>query len=268
MCIASHRQTEPRRRSAAGGELENIELSALPSQLDEELRKAGRLAAVVSPHLTVEEAWLLCSYIRSVDAEAPLVCGPVVRRGEDESYPNGLTISAEKAPNRRGVEEVVAHFGGQNCWDGLLQRDDLSELGVWVSGGYKADWHDEEASRRLREARLLVVHDLFDSPLWRAADYQIPGAAFAEREGAYVNRNDLLQAFQWAVRPPAGATVDGWLLWRLSGRRGMYRAAPLLQEIARQSRYFAAAAGVVPPTGVDLKSAVLAKGGTSGEVTA
>ena len=35
---------------------------------------------------------------------------PVV--GADERFPNGFTIHAEKAPNRRGIEILLAHFGG------------------------------------------------------------------------------------------------------------------------------------------------------------
>ena len=39
----------------------------LPDELNWALRKAGHLAAVVSPHLTVEEAYLLCQFIRGID---------------------------------------------------------------------------------------------------------------------------------------------------------------------------------------------------------
>ena len=76
----------------------------------ERLRKAGRLAGVISPFLTVEEAYLLCKLLRSIDRQATLVLGPAPTAGAEERYPGGFVVAAEKCPNRRGVEEVVAHF--------------------------------------------------------------------------------------------------------------------------------------------------------------
>ena len=71
------------------------------------------MAAVISPHLTVEEAYLLAKFIRGIDPQAVLALGPVPVVGEDERFQSGFTIRAEKCPNRRGVEEVVAHFSEQ-----------------------------------------------------------------------------------------------------------------------------------------------------------
>ena len=55
-------------------------LDELPAKLE----KAGRLGAVLSPHLTVEEAYLLVKFVRRIDPEAILAVGPVVVSGEDE----------------------------------------------------------------------------------------------------------------------------------------------------------------------------------------
>src|SRR5437762_2529109 len=55
-----HRVTQLRHREKSGHAA--IDWSHLASEMDQKLRKAGRLAAVVSPNLTVEEAFLLCMY--------------------------------------------------------------------------------------------------------------------------------------------------------------------------------------------------------------
>ena len=94
--------------TAVGGRFDDV--SHCPERTAGELRQAGRLAAVLSPFLTVEEAYLLCKLIRGIDAEALLVLGPVPTVGEDERFPKGFTICAEKCPNRRGVEAVISHF--------------------------------------------------------------------------------------------------------------------------------------------------------------
>ncbi|NIL97629.1 MAG: molybdopterin-dependent oxidoreductase [Planctomycetales bacterium] len=250
---SSQRLLQPRQRM--DGQWAGADWSRLVDELHEKFSAAGHVAAVISPHLTVEEAYLLARYARSVDSRAVLVLGPVPVVGEDEQFLGGFTIRAEKCPNRRGVEEVIAHFGGP-----LATLDDLvpqvEEGGieaVWVAGGYPAPWIDDATAQRLATAGMLVVQDLFDSPLSAVADYVLPAAAFAEREGSYVNCRDRLQSFRWAIRPPQGVRVEGSLYFQLLGQDGLYDARGTLQEIASQMRYFSAAAGGVPETGVDLK---------------
>jgi predicted molibdopterin-dependent oxidoreductase YjgC len=144
--------------------------------------------------------------------------------------------------------------------DDLFREIDAGAVrGVWVSGGYTTDWIDEATAARFEPVDLLVVQDLFDSPLWRRADYQLPGAAFAERDGSYVNQADRLQSATWAIRPPAGVQVEGRLFWRLLEMSGMYDARAVLDEVAREIGYFTAAAGEISPLGVDLKINELAQ---------
>lgn len=252
----------PKRRD--GESIVDLDWAALPQELLGRLAAAGRLAAVVSPHLTVEEAFLLCKLVRRLDPQAALALGPVPAAGDDESFPNGFTISAEKCPNRRGVEAVIAHFTGQvtpleellKVLDKVLDNGQIR--GVWVSGGYQTDWIDATTARRFEPVELLVVQDLFPSPLSRRATYELPGAAFAEREGSYVNLADQLQTVPWAIRPPMGTRTEASLLWELLAVEGLYDARAVLDEIAREILYFSAAAGEVPETGIDLKVNLLA----------
>ncbi len=250
----------PRQRDEAGA-YENADWTRLPEQLDAALRQAARqgtLAAVLSPHLTIEEAYLLASYLRQLDESARIAIGPVPVVGDDEKFSNGFTIRAEKCPNRRGVEEIVSHFMGRpyRTDDLLAEIESQKVAGVWVTGGYpQADWIESSTALKLAELPILIVQDLFDSPLMRVAHYQLPSAAFAEREGAYVNGDDWLQATEWAIRAPAGVQVEGRLFWRLSGRQGLYDAAQVRSDLAKQIPYFAAAEDSVPPLGIQLTSA-------------
>ncbi len=82
---------------------------------------------------------------------------------------------------------------------------------------------------------------MFSSPLWERATYQLPGAAFAEREGSYVNHADRLQSVEWAIRPMAGVRVEAGVYWQLLGQSGLYKARRVLDEIAAEIGYFAAA---------------------------
>ena len=220
----------------------------------------GRLAAMLSPFLTVEEAYLLCKFIRGLDPNAMLAMGPVPTVGEDQRFPKGFVVLAEKCPNRRGVEAVIAHFTRRAATfdEFLKQLDSGAVRGVWLSGGYKTDWIDQATADRFGRLDLLVVQDLFPSPLSQRADYVLPAAAFAERDGSYVNRADRLQTAEWAVRPPSGVRSEGSLYWELLKLPGLYNARSVLDEVAREILYFSAAAGAVPETGIDLKVNLLA----------
>ncbi len=255
------RLSRPLRRD--GQETVYLDWTGLPHELAGRLGEAGRLAAVLSPHLTVEEAYLLAKFVRGLDAQALLVLGPVPVVGQDERFPGALTISAEKCPNRRGVEAIIAHFTRRvTTFDQFLAELDKGQIrGVWLCGGYRTDWIDQPTARRFESLDLLVVQDLFPSPLSERAEYELPGVAFAERDGSYVNRADRLQSAPWAIRPPAGVRSEGSLYWELLEMEGLYDSRAVLDEMAREILYFSAASGPVPEVGIDLKVSLLADAG-------
>jgi NADH-quinone oxidoreductase subunit G len=235
-----------------------LEWSQVLPEIDERFRQAGRVAAVLSPHLAVEEAYLLAQYVRGIDPQAVVALGPVPVVGEDETFKNGFTIRAEKCPNRRGVEEIVRHLMGRVATlDEVAAGIESGEVrAAWVSGGYKDEWIDRATAERMASAECLVVQDLFHSALLERAAYRLPGAAFAERAGSYVNHADRLQSVDWAIRPPAGVRVEAGVYWELLGRTGLVNVRAVLDEVAAGIPYFAAAADAVGPLGVDLKAAV------------
>ena len=106
-----------------------------------------------------------------------LALGPVPTVGEDQKFPGGFVISAEKAPNRRGVEEILAHF--TRC------VDTLDDLPGWIGGASSAACGSPAATRHRGSTRpaarafeklpLLIVQDLFPSPLSERATYELPG---------------------------------------------------------------------------------------------
>jgi NADH-quinone oxidoreductase subunit G len=270
---SEHRLLEPRRR--VGANLVPVEWHQVAEQVESEFAQAGRLAAVLSPQLTVEEAYLLATYVRRIDSQAVIAVGPIPVVGHDETFKNGFTIRAEKCPNRRGVEKMASSFmnGELIGWSGFLDRlaSDVDRIrGVWVSGGYAIEgqeegrtaWNDADTVARFANVTSLVVQDCFPTPLSERATLQLPGATFAEREGSYVNFNDRLQSFSWAIRPPTGVKTEGQLLWALSRREGLYKAAKVLDDVGREVAFFAPALGGVGEHGVDLRVNMIAEAAT------
>jgi NADH-quinone oxidoreductase subunit G len=253
------RVVTPRKRE--GDKFTNLEWSPLLVDLDQSLRKAKRLAVVLSPMLTVEEAYLLAKYARSIDENALIAVGYVPVEGADETFKNGFTIRAEKCPNRLGVSKVASHFQGELVqWSDLPDRLSSESIdALWLTGGYGRPWLDEEMWAAFSEIPTLIVQDMFTSPAYEAAAYQLPGASFAEREGSYANHADRLQSFKWAIRPPQGVRPEGHAYWQLLKMPGLYNARRVMEDLSREIIYFAAAQEPVPPTGVDLKVNLLAE---------
>ena len=192
------------------------------------LRKAGRLAGVISPFLTVEEAYLLCKLLRSIDPAGDARARPgadgrrrrsVIRADSSSPRKNARIAAASRrwSPTSRG-----ASIRSTACF----RRWTRGEFGgVWVSGGYKTEWIDAATAGRFGGLPLLIVQDLFPSPLSELAACELPAAAFAEKDGSYVNRYDRLQTVGWAIRPPQGVRPEGELLWEMLGGRGLYLRA-------------------------------------------
>jgi NADH-quinone oxidoreductase subunit G len=249
-----------RGNAAATPATESIEWAEVVGKLRDDLKAAGRLAVAVSPMLTIEEAWMLCAVTRSIDPEAFLALGFVPTHGADESFPGGFTIRAEKCPNRKGVEEVLALYGaGGHSWNDLLAHVTAGKAdAAWITAGYPGPWIDTAAADTFADLKQLVVQDLFDSPLMRLATWRLPATGFAERAGTWVNVAHHAQSFRQAIRPPAGIWPEGRLFWNMLGRRGLYDATAVRQQIATSSPAFAALAGELPVTGVDLRIRQLA----------
>ncbi len=207
---------------------------------------SGSVAAVLSPWMTVEEAWLLGSWLKKLDPKAILTLGPVRIEGADQHFPqdrNGnpvepirFTIRAEKCPNRIGVQAVI-----DKLMPNPVSLDELTALTasgkvkvVYVVGGDPEGQFTAEQADALGRAETVIVQDFFTSPLAGRASFVLPSGTFAEREGVVVNHSGLAQLIRRSVRGPDGSRPDSRILWDLTERRGLVQAEALREEIARE----------------------------------
>lgn len=221
-------------------------LPSLKKALEDKVTtNAKGVAAVISPWATVEEAYLLASYLKGLSADVTLAIGQVRTVGEDDHYPKDVhgqatgkarfTIRAEKAPNRTGVSKVLEHYQGSVvAFADVLSKAKSGQLDtVYVLGGDpELEWSSDEVAA-LKSAKLLVVQDLLANSLTQAASVVLAGSSFAEKDGTYINHAGLAQAIRRAMHGPEDARPDGRILWDLSGRRGLFHAGNLRKEIAQ-----------------------------------
>ena len=236
----------------------------------------GTIAAVLSPFLTVEEAFLLARYVKGLNPANVLVLGPVPTRGTDQTFqpdqskgrtgdtsfvvPRAFTIHAEKCPNRQGVAAVLEHFEGKVvAYDELLRRVNAREFrGLYVASDAIDHWIDDAESNALRsKVDFLVVQDTTVTPLAQLADVVLAGATFAEKAGCYVNAGGRLQYSEAALPPRDGSLPDLDLLAILLDRPGgPVKSSEVLAELAETIPAFAVAkGGVLPRYGVLLGDA-------------
>ena len=205
---------------------------------------ARGFVAVLSPFMTVEEAYLLAGFLKGLDGRVRLTLGPVPDLGSDDLYPKGpqgqdpapekvkFTIRGEKCPNRLGVEAVLRHFEGS-----IVSAEEIAARGdasAWyVVGGYPAPWVSDQLNNGIGKPSLLVVQDILPSALSERADILLAAGSFAERDGTYVNHSGLAQAAHAAIRSPGDARPDGRILMELSQRTGLFNANVLRAEIGK-----------------------------------
>jgi NADH-quinone oxidoreductase subunit G len=258
----------PQRRT--GGALNDGEWTEIVAALDDDLkefirRHGGRhIAGVLSPMLTCEEAYLLAKYLKSLSGDVRLALGRVPIVGDDDHYPKThggaagppkFTIHAEKCPNRQGVAAILGAIGGPVMdFDSVVRELQTGSIqGIVLTGGFPMAWLTPALLESLARPELVVLIDILKSAAMANADYVLPGAAWAEKEGSYVNHAGLLQWTERAVRAPGQARAEGRIFWELAGRSRLYHAATVLQELASEIPYFAACAGAaVPDHGVRL----------------
>ena len=234
---------------------------------------AARFAAVLSPMMFCEEAFLLAKYLKSINKQITLVLGPVPVIGEDDRYPKGpkgeppaagktkFTIRAEKCPNRLGVAAVLKHFQGEVLrFETIAERLNTKKLdGLYWVGGYPDAGLDASLLSRLAGLSTLIVQDFMNSPLTDMATIVLASATFAERQGTVVNHSGLAQVVQQSIRGATDVRPDGRLLFELSQRQGMYNAATIRQEMAKEIPTFAEFAGEIGELGIQLSTIVEGK---------
>jgi NADH-quinone oxidoreductase subunit G len=251
--------------------MESEALKAVDQRMREIAQAGGSLAGMLSPFLTVEEAYLLCRYLKELSPASVLAMGPVPTRGSDLTFTpdqakgrtgdtsfvvsRKFTIHAEKCPNRRGVAAVLEHFAGKVVeFDEFKRRAANREFrGLFVASDAIDPWIDEADSQALRSGtEFLVLADTNVTPLAHRADVVLAAATFAEKAGSYVNADGRLQHSEAALPPRDGSLPDLDILGVLLNRPGGPAvSSEILDELAGVIPAFAVArGGKLPPHGV------------------
>ncbi|MCK4658400.1 MAG: (2Fe-2S)-binding protein [Phycisphaerae bacterium] len=212
-------------------------------RLEQIAREQGgdKIAVMLSPFMSCEEAWLLSGFVRSLAPEAALVVGPIPTEGDERKFPVGaqdgdvkFVIRNEKCPNRRGVELIVKSAGGNvSALDEFIEKCTSGAFSAaWIVGGNPLAWVSKELGAIAKKVSFLVVQDMFENALTKAATLVLPACAFAERDGSFMNHADKIQPFARAIDPPEGVKRDGQYLYEIAGHVGLFDAERVREMMA------------------------------------
>jgi NADH-quinone oxidoreductase subunit G len=201
--------------------------------------RGKRIAVMLSPMLSCEDAYLLATFARSLDPQAVLALGPVPVSGQDKTFPGGYTVLAEKAPNARGVTRVIETFVGQgNSFDyaklsQLLGDASANIEGLLLTGNYPSNWTTKEFVASIGK-RFTVLIDTLPNDLTAKASVVLPGATWLEKAGTFENRKNVLQSFEQAIQPIEGSRAEGQIALDLTAAATSQHAAPFDAAAVRE----------------------------------
>jgi NADH-quinone oxidoreductase subunit G len=240
--VHENRLRTPARREHGG--LTETAWDRAYAQADDDLKAIvkqngpGSLATILSPFDSTEEMFLQVQYIRSIDPQAWTVMNPVRVAGQDQVFTNPTTkqvtytIKAEKAPNRKGAEKVLAHFGGNNCLlSDLAAKVKAKQVTGVVVSVDPIQFNDADLKNALAGVAKLITLASRQSSLHDAATISMPSCTWAEKSGVYENFEGRIQPFELAIAPLEDTRSAGRIFWDLLGTPGTYSAVAARQAM-------------------------------------
>jgi NADH-quinone oxidoreductase subunit G len=189
----------------------------------------GSLACGISAFDSTEDTFLLIQFVRSIDPQAWLIAPTVRVEGQDQVFKNPASaqvtfiLRAEKAPNRRGAEKMLAHFAGNVCTLADLPGKTLAAA-VLSSDPIRP--HNIDARVKATAGIPMIVRlGLRPLGLYERANLSLPACSWAEKSGVYENIDGRIQPFVQAIPPLDESRAVGRIFWDLLGFTSAYTAA-------------------------------------------
>ena len=200
------------------------------------------VGGLVSAWNTIEEMFLFRGLMAALKARYPGLL--TLTKGERQKFPGGFTIEPDKTPNRAGGEIL---FGAESAGvglEGVISAAQSGKLkGLIVLNGIPNFEFPEPLVKAAEKLEFLAVLDILSSPLTEKAHVVLPGAAWAEKDGTFVNFQRRAQRIRRAVKPPGAAAPEIEAIQNalvdLQARERVVSAEGVFREVAKEVREFA-----------------------------
>jgi len=236
----------------------NEVLPKLKAELADVAKKSSKhIVVVLSPFLTVEEAYLFGKTFKTMSKDIRLVLGPIPVVGVDDKFPKDVkgnaiepmtfVIHAEKAPNRAGVEIILKQLQGSVIpFADIVNEPNLAAM-IFLGGYPDVASMDSTLPENWKAPALLIVQDLFHSRYSAQAKYLLAATTAFEKDGTFVNHAGLAQPFFKAAKAAASIRNELQLAFDFGSRKGLATIAVVRKELAKEFPQFAELADAKPP---------------------
>ena len=156
----------------------------------------------------------------NVQGASDVGCSPLI-------YPGYISVTNDR--NRKKVAAIwKIPFESLSAGIGLTTVEIMqaahagSVKGMYIMGENPmlTDPHQQHTRAALERLDFLVVQDIFPTETTEFADVILPGVAFAEKNGTFVNSDRRVGRVRRAVDPPGNARQDWEVLWEVARRMG------------------------------------------------
>ena len=208
---------------------------------------ADALRFFVSAHASLEELSLIGRLGGALGLPQDGVAVSWRRREKPQPPRVKFRIPPVDAPNVLGAQDLgfPVKADGQGNADVSAFRRQVEQGNVKIlyvfdpsAAGYIGDVQWIVDARRSGKLPRLVVHGVLMSELAAVADIVLPGAAWVEKDAAYVNTDGRLQGAARAISPPGDAQED----WQVFVNVGLALGAPMTYATSQEVRAEIAAA--------------------------
>jgi NADH-quinone oxidoreductase subunit G len=190
----------------------------------------GSTAIIASARQTNEELYLL----KKLAAKLGAITDSIPREGESDK----LLVNADKNPNSVGARLTGICYTEMGISlptiaDGI-RKGSIKTLIVFGEDVTK----QEIPADLLANLDTLIVSDILPNETTKAAHYLLPGCAFAEKRGTFVNAKGRVQKFMKAVEPRGDARPE-WeflhdLVHNVTGSNGFSSIEGLFNQMAKE----------------------------------
>ena len=164
----------------------------------------GKIVAVASPFHTNETNYMLGKVFNGILGILPLVLDKEI------IFPSGFRISADRAPNNRGMKDVCPQIVTDLASE--IKKQDIKGVYILDNGNDKE--LDDIWKKILETMDFIVVQSYAMTPLAKTADIILPGLAPFEREGTITNDRGHVQWLRPSL-PVQGEAKSDWEILNL-----------------------------------------------------
>ena len=167
----------------------------------------GSVAIVASTYGTLEELFLLKKLATALGAPVAFY---TKTEGQRWVAKNGFSIETDKTPNTKGAELIFGTIASPETLVAGIEAGKIKGLLSW--NGIPDLTLPEALVAAAAKLEFLAVADLLNNALVGKAHVVLPTAAWAEKDGSFMNKDGRMQRIRGGMIAPGQARADGSLL--------------------------------------------------------